>query len=178
MTHGAWEVARRKAAAPSVSVDISSADIALSRILTNISDPSLAGYLTSVVAHRFADRASTRFAQSGDSASGAWAALAEATVEIRKNLGYTPGTARGEINVRTGTLRDWLTKPETMTVPDGLGVSMAWPGPEPDAATASKLAQAAGKKKGPARPVVAYDMADVSYILTTLAAWTLTGGAK
>lgn len=171
-------MARRQAALPSVSVDVSSADTALSAVLQNISDASLAGFLSTAAATRFATHAEERFAQGGDGASGKWAPLAPATVEIRENLGFTPGTGMGEINVRTGSLRDWLTKPDVMTFPDALGVSMAWPGPEPDAQTAKKLAQAAGKKKGPARPVVAYDEADVAYLLSALSAWTLTGGAS
>lgn len=166
------------AAQSGVSVDISSAELSMSKILANLSDTSLAGFLETVVAHRFSERADERFAMGGDSASGKWAPLSPATIEIRKNLGYTSGAGQGEINVRTGNLREWLVNPTTMTVPDGLGVSMAWPGPEADATISDALAQAAGKKKGPERPVIAYDAADVGFILSSLTAWTLTGAAS
>lgn len=159
------------------TVDISSADMALSTLLRGVSDASMTAYLETAAKNWFITRAEGRFASSGDSASGKWAPLSENTVDIRKNLGFTPGTGAGEINVRTGSLREWLTNPETMTVPDALGVSMAWPGPEPDEGTRIKLSQAAGHERGPARPVIAYDAADLSYLLTTLAGWIQGGRA-
>lgn len=157
------------------TVDTSSADMALSTLLKGTSDVSMSAYLETVAKNWFVTRAEGRFAEGGDSASGKWAPLSQNTVDIRTNLGFTPGTGMGEINVRTGSLREWLTQPETMTVPDGLGVSMAWPGPEPDEGTRLKLSQAAGNEKGPARPVIAYDAADLSYLLTTLSGWIQAG---
>lgn len=147
--------------------------MALEAANTFTSAPSLAGYLETVVSPHLTRRAESRFKSAGDSASGKWAELTEATKEIRENLGFS----RDEINVRTGTLRDYLTKPNPVTVQDALGTTMEWPG-RPGRNLNSRLAQASGKRRGPARWVVAFDAGTVAFILSTLESWVVSGRSR
>lgn len=149
----------------------------VSRILEStysfISPPGLAGYLNTVANPHLTRVAKARFKSKGDSASGKWAPLAQATQEIRSNLGFSPD----DINVRTGTMRDFVTNPSPVITQDIIGTTMDWPG-APGVQMSRRLAQAAGRGRGPARYVIAYDMNTVAYILSTLETWTIRGKAR
>lgn len=160
-----------------VDVDTSLAEKVIGGVLDNAGDASLALFLMGNVAPRLSRQAKKRFASSGDDASGQWPALAPSTVEIRKSLGFTPGTRKGEINVRTGELQDWLVNPDPSVMYDGVGTTLAWPADQPKSAgLRRKLAQAAGKGRGgKERFVVAFDFDDVAYIQSSLETFLLTG---
>ena len=149
----------------------------VSRILeaTNsfVSPLGLAGYLDSVANPHLARAAKARFKSKGDSASGKWAELSEATQQIRQNLGYSPD----EINVRTGKMREFVTNPSPVIMQDAIGTTMEWPG-APGANLDKRLKQAAGRGRGPARWIIAYDVNTVAYILQTLGTWTMRGRAR
>lgn len=138
-----------------------------------ISPAGLAGYMSSVVKPRLDRDAKGRFRSKGDGASGKWAPLAQATQDIRQNLGFSPN----DINVRTGTLRDFVTNSSPVISQDLIGTTMEWPG-NPGSNLGRRLAQAAGRGKGPARYVIAYDMNTVAYILSTLETWTVKGKGR
>lgn len=157
----------------SVEVDITPARQVLAGVQRNISAGGLWGFAKQVAEPRFASQAAQRFDAGGDSASGRWAPLAEATVEIRTNLGFLPI----RINERTGMLRNWLTNPNSILAADALGMTMTYPG-QPSALLMRRLRQAAGRGRGPARPVIAYGASDVAYILRSLESWAMVGSAR
>ena len=160
-----------------VEVDTTLAEKVVTGVLDNAGDASLAVFLMGNVAPRLSRKAKKRFAASGDDASGQWPALAPSTVEIRKSLGFTPGTRKGEINVRTGELQDWLVDPDPGVIHDGVGTTLMWPAEQPKSVgLRRKLAQAAGKGRGgKERFVVAFDLDDVAYIHSSLETFLLTG---
>lgn len=157
----------------SVTINMGRVSQILEKVDANISPIGLAGYMTTVVNPHLTNAAKARFKSKGDSASGDWAPLAQATQEIRTNLGFTPD----DINVRTGLLRSFVTNPSTNVMQDPIGTTMEWPG-TPGVALGRRLAQAAGRGRGPARYVIAYDVNTVAYILRTLDSWTILGRAR
>lgn len=161
----------------SITVNTTALESRLSGIEENLSEASMAAFLMGTVSPRLSRQANKRFAKSGDAASGKWPALAPSTVEIRKSMGFTPGTRQGEINVRTGELRDWLVNPMPSVVHDGAGTTLHWPADQPRSAhLRRKLAQAAGKgRDGKERFVVAFDADDVMFIQTALEKFVMTG---
>lgn len=138
-----------------------------------ISAPGLAGYLNTVANPHLTRAAKDRFRGKGDSASGKWAELSQATQEIRSNLGFAPN----DINVRTGIMRSFVTSPSPVFSQDIIGTTMEWPG-TPSPILGRRLAQAAGRGKGPARYIIAYDLNTVAYLLATLETWTMKGKAR
>lgn len=161
-------------ATSSVKVDIRSAERDIHTLLRTTTPTSLAGYLTSIASPHFSRRANERFNQ-GDNASGAWAQLSEATKEIRHNLGYYDDK---KINERTGKLKKALIRPSIRVSQDIVGTTMEWPSGEAEYGMKERLAQAAGRRKGPARYVIAYDLNDVAYLLNTMEAFVMTGNLK
>lgn len=156
----------------SVTINMGRVSKILDSTDANISPIGLAGYLGTVVSPHLAREAKSRFQTKGDNASGTWAPLAQSTQEIRANLGFTPD----DINVRTGRMRDYMTNPSPVLAHDFLSTSMEWPG-TPGANLGRRLAQAAGRGRGPARHVVAYDMNTVAFILRSLESWAVFGKA-
>lgn len=121
------------------------------------------------------NRAHERFDHEGDSASGEWGGLSQATVDIREALGY----GDGPINERTGQLRRWAVSSGTITEEEG-SIGGIWPGDDPVGQLIPKVEHA--RKGGisdwgnpfPARPVVAFDAEDVTGIALAFARWFAT----
>lgn len=80
-----------------------------------------------------------------------------------------------KINERTGKLKNALIKPSIRVSQDIVGTTMEWPSGEAERGMKERLAQAAGRRKGPARYVIAYDLNDVAYLLNTMEAFVMTG---
>lgn len=160
-----------------ISVDTRSTKAVLDQLERNTNPLGLATYMGTIAAPYFSRRARDRFKTGGDNASGSWAALTEATKEIRQNLGYSSGARKGEINVRSGRMQDWLVRPNIVLAEDAAGTTLTWPGPE-DRKMVERLAQAAGRRRGPARWVIAYDAGDVAYLLRTMESFAMTGKAR
>lgn len=157
----------------SITIDVRKVSRILEASNSFISPVGLAGYLNSVANPHLTRVAKARFKSGGDSASGKWAALSQATQEIRENLGYPPN----EINVRTGKMREFLINPSPVISQDAAGTTMEWPG-TPGADLNKRLKQAAGRGRGPARWIIAYDTNTVAYILSTLETWAIRGRAR
>ncbi|URG17386.1 head-to-tail connector protein [Rhodococcus phage Mbo2] len=154
-----------------VSVNSARVDRLLKTLINNTSDAILSTALAGSIHQHLQRRMVKRFAAGGDDASGTWTPLSEATLEIRQSLGFTRGDRKGQINVRTGHMKDQLTKskPDVSVTP--VAVALSFPGngisERPD--MFHRTQQALGNRRGPARPTLAYNETDVAVILTSLA---------
>lgn len=160
----------------SIDVDVFSADVdnMLDRTAMGLSPQGLDQFLSGDAHDFFAEEIMMRFAFEGDSASGDWERLTEATQNIRMHAGY-PGD--GPINERSGDLLRFLTENLDVTqLPDG--AVMQIPG-DASGEMERKIRHAqAGAKIGenplfpnsstPARPVLAVDEEDLLVVLTLL----------
>lgn len=110
-----------------------------------------------------------RFAEEGDDASGEWAPLSPATLDIKERMGYGD---RGT-NVRTGRMRAWLLNDSGDVDLAAGGLFFNWPN-EPSGKLAEKFetAQFGSDETGaPPRPVMAADAEDLMAILEIVGHW-------
>lgn len=153
----------------SVAIDLARAGRMMDHLIRQTSSLAQSQFLTGVVSPYLSRQAESRFADSVDPSGNRWEDLEDSTVSFRRSLGFTPGTGRGEINVRTGKLRDWLAYPAIAVLPIDEGAVMQWPSRDSVGVDMEhRLAQAAGNRKGPARWVIGYNVADVAYILANM----------
>lgn len=143
---------------------------ALTRMIAATSPVGQATFMSSVVHPFLAGRAEARFKKQGDAAAGGrWAPLADSTNEFRASLGF-PTAPPGQINVRTGQMRDYLVSTLPYVTADPFGTVLSFPGPVPGALM-DRFAQAAGSRKGPPRPVAAVDAKDLAFVLASMSAF-------
>lgn len=118
-------------------------------------------------------RARERFANEGGAeVGGPWVPLAQTTVQIRQNEGYS---GAGPINQRTTALMRYITSAPALIAPAGVGFVYKLPGDLPSSSellSKVRTAQAGGvapSGKGiPARPVLGMDATDLAFIMTSL----------
>lgn len=152
-----------------VVVDKSTVEFALAKIVANTSPIELASWLANEVDAFFMGRSRSRFTSEGDDASGGWAPLALATINIRESMGFG---GQHPINVRTGELRQFMLDGGN-TSPTGEGAVYIYPGTNPTGRVGQKFTTAQqGKAWGgrytPPRPVLAIDETDVEFVLVSL----------
>lgn len=112
-------------------------------------------------------RASARFAQEGDDASGGWAPLLDSTIAIRQTQGY----GSGPINVRTGQLEDYITNGGSQVKAIGSDTELTYPKPTSDPLMMAKVRTAQRGKNWPPtvpRPVLAVNETDMSEVMVAL----------
>lgn len=151
-----------------IQVDDAEVRLRLERLDGATSPISLSAYLRDEGVPFLQERARTRFENEGDDASGPWVPLSWPTVhKWRPSLGYPPEP----INVRSGSLKNFVTgDPGLHTLTSG-GAKVTWPGIV-DGLLAEKLKTAQGGKKGvPARPVVAANELDFFLLMSGVAHW-------
>lgn len=144
----------------------------LSKLSQGMSTPALTAGLMHVHQH-FVEKTEKMFDKEVDPYGDPWTPLSEATREIRVNLGFPPGP----INTRSGRLRDYLvsSRPDILGHSDGV-LSYAFPSRGwPDSDLITRMKQANGAMKGPARPVVGMSAGDIAYVLSTLGATVYLG---
>ena len=105
-------------------------------------------FLTKQVTPYLQMRAVNRFNNEGDSASGQWAQLEPATVEVRSNLGYP---SEHPINVRTGRLERWVAGSTPKLVTSPVLSALTYPGTEPTGRLKEKVKTAQAGKRGKPR---------------------------
>lgn len=157
---------------------ISDADV--QRVLTRLAFTTSAVGLSLFMrgsTHRYlTERAQTRFDQEGDSASGKWAPLREATQNWRSYYGF------GEdhpINKRTGALEEYITRGKPEVFEEPTGATLMFPGPTNNTWLTKKMERAqAGDSTTVARPVLAFDTNDVAAILVSLSVFVITGQVR
>lgn len=142
----------------------------LEHIDTALSPIGLFTFLHGAVGPFVKQRASDRFRSEGDDVTGTWAPLAQATVEIRQNMGLE---GSHPINKRTGELEAYITQ-GSIDVTTGVGVgTLKYPGNAPaTSGLREKLKTAQGGKASPStppRPVLGLGEADLGHVLVMLA---------
>lgn len=143
---------------------------------TCFSPAGMTAFLGGDVAPWLRARASNRFSQGGDDASGPWAPLRPATVEIRAG-----GISRGEwpgispthpINKRTGLMEDYITKGAGEIVSSIGGTALYFPkrtiGVKQGMDKKIKRAQV-GDSRTKSRPVLAVGEPDLVTVVQSLA---------
>lgn len=146
----------------------------LSYTMSAVSGPSLARFLEEDAHEYFREEIERRFASEGDRKSGAWAPLHDATVDIRRALGY-PGSS--PINRRTDELYDFVTTSNDISAGSDWA-QMDLPGTPPNEVVRQKLETAQrGSDNNPlgygpttTRPVLAVDQTDMAELLIALEA--------
>ncbi len=157
-----------------VSIDVNSLSIdnLIFNLFMAVSGPSLADFLIDDAHKHFVDEIYMRFVHKGDDKSGQWAPLHDATIDIRRALGYPNDN---EINVRTGDLLRFVV--ESYDILAGpMYAQMDLPGAPPTEALADKLRRAQRGSDdnilgyGPTipRPILALDMTDMATLLGLL----------
>lgn len=134
------------------------------------------------------NRISARFDSEGDSASGKWAALTEATGSIRAWQGFAPFHP---INQRTGALKDFVTTDHDVVGFGASGATLLIPGAIPDGELGKKLSTAqqgsdsvpGSRNPGPGRaapprPVLAVNTEDLVLTADALLEWIRAGGER
>jgi len=131
------------------------------------------------------ERARNRFASGGDDASGPWAPLRPATVEIRAG-----GIARGEwagispthpINKRTGLMEDYITKGAGEVVASGASTALYFPRQtiSTKAGMDKKIKRAqVGDSRTTKRPVLAVGEPDLVTVVQQLAYFIQRGPSQ
>lgn len=142
-----------------------------------VSGFSLAAFLEGPAHDYFAEQIYGRFVDEGDTKSGFWEPLHDATVDIRRAMGYS---GDHPINERTGELKEWVTEEFEMMGGDDWA-QMDLPGSAPTARHAEKLKTAQqGRAVNPLgygptgpRPVLAHTEDDLASILMRLQDWII-----
>jgi hypothetical protein len=119
-------------------------------------------------------RASDRFTNEGDDASGPWAPLSNATEAIRASRGFPPAHP---INVRTHDLQRFILGSAGSVVGAGTW-QFQWPGDPPSGELVDKMETAQLGRVNPstvARPVIALGVRDFNDIMDSLAAFLVDG---
>jgi hypothetical protein len=152
-------------------IQADSADIVLDRLEEIFTPDTLATFLGAEVGPYLKKRAEARFAQEGDSASGKWVPLKDATVQIRlsQNIG-----GEHPINRRTGELENWVVGSGWNAYPTGLGATLQYPGKAPTGELLEKVTTAQKGKTYPStvpRPVLAVDDTDALQVTAILGAF-------
>lgn len=163
-----------------VDVDFIISDQDVQKVLTTMAFTTSAVGLSLFMrgsTHKYlAQQAEKRFAQEGDSASGKWAPLREATQNWRRYYGFGENHP---INRRTGALEAYITRggPEVFEEPSG--ATLMFPGPTNNTFLTEKMRRAqAGDSTTVARPVLGFDTNDVAAILVSLSIFVTTGAVK
>lgn len=158
-----------------VEIDASEVINLLDNVEASVSPPGLMSFLEDRAWPYMQQRVMDRFAYSGDSASGDWPALSEATIYIKKSEDAEfPDMA----NVRTGAMLEFLTSSHQVD-PEPGGSSLMFPANLSDPLMKRKVQVAQmgdpgpnilnpGMRATPPRPVLALDTSDVVAMLLAL----------
>lgn len=153
-----------------ITVDNRRPTLRLQAISDRIGTAGLAAFLQGFAAPLLQERAAARFADEGDSASGPWKPLSDATISRREKAGYVPI----KINERTGQMRAWVEgAPGRVFSSKGFAV-LEWPGTPSNRTTGKKLKVAQmglAEPYTPPRPVIAIDPEDQLAILAAAEQW-------
>lgn len=146
---------------------------ALAVLDQKISPSGLEAFLMSQADPWIRLRTHQRFENEGDDATGKWAPLKSATINIRQGLGY--GGAH-PINVRTGTMEEFLTTHRSVVWEESDGATLQYPGTVPGGELGEKIKRAqAGDARTKARPVIGMSPTDTAAIMTRLERYILAG---
>ncbi len=155
-----------------IRVNVNSREVErmLEKVQDSLSPTGLDSFFNQRLAPFFRRRVSDRFAGEGDDASGEWAPLSNATVKIRESMGY-PGAH--PINVRSGSMKEFLEKAQGQTFPSEGATTFVFPGRSPGGKISERILNAqtgenGREKKNPVRPVLAVNPVDLEYAMYAL----------
>jgi hypothetical protein len=162
-----------------IVVDPFDVDQMLDIVMSRLSGYNLSLGLRESAHEQFADEIRSRFANEGDSKTGAWQELSVPTQNIREALGFP---REHPINVRTGEMFSFLTDSfDVMVGADSAQIDM--PGSAPNAELEQKIVTAQegrsdnpipGYGSTPPRPVLAEpDSEDMQELLESLHGWIM-----
>jgi hypothetical protein len=163
----------------SIEVNTLQTMVLLDAVDKAVSPESFFAFLDGEAVDFLNERLINRFAVEGDSASGDWPALSEATQSIRESMGF-PGF--GPINERTGDMLQWIYENHEVGY-SGLGAELVYPGPAGNTAIEEKIRTAQmgkatnpfpGAGPTPPRPVLAVDEYDLAGMMELLAVHIFT----
>lgn len=117
-----------------VEIDATDVDRVIHLVEMSVAGPSLERWLRGDATDFFHDDIESRFYEEGDVKSGFWAPLSEATINIRRELGYGPDP----INRRTDDMFNFVTGDYPTHMGDSFA-TMDVPGKAPNEVTATKL---------------------------------------
>lgn len=158
----------------SVAVDSKHTESLLIELRARTSAPGVRAFLKQVMHPYLVTKIGQRFQAQGDSASGKWVELAQATGMIRQAQGYSPWRP---INIRSGGLLTSLVtshyvRGDTLSIP-GL---MSWP-------LLQKLMTAqlgnsgdTNRRPAPPRPVLAVGGTEALFLVKSFDNWLQSGG--
>lgn len=155
-----------------VEIDATDVDRVVRQVEMSVSGPSLESWLRGDATDFFHNDIESRFYEEGDVKSGFWAPLSEATINIRRELGF----GAEPINRRTDEMFDFLTS-DYPTHQGDVFASMDVPGKPNDPVTEQKLETAQRGRAGnpipefgftPPRPVLAVSEMDLAKLLESL----------
>lgn len=159
-----------------VVVDDDDARKKLTRLADAVSPNIFRTFLDERVELHFRRRMADRFSQGGDSATGKWAPLSQATIDTKSRQGLLSG-----INTATGDMRDFLVGGTLDADIVGGDVQFVYPSAEPDPDVETRMVMAERGRKGrqgrdargrfkkkskgqPARPVLSVDESDMRFL--------------
>lgn len=163
-----------------VEVDPFPVNRMLGYVLRTVDGASLARWLVDDAHEYFREEIAMRFAYEGDKKSGAWAPLHDATIDIRRALGYGGDSP---INERTGELFDFVTTQYDINMGQTWAL-LTFPGDPPTASARQKLETAQlGRADNPLdgygpttrRPVLAVDETDLMELMVSLESYIMLG---
>lgn len=158
-------------------VDTLDVDRMIERVMLSLSGPNLERFLFDQGHEHFERRIVNRFAVEGDSASGWWPELSDATMEIKEALGAEPYS-----NVRTSDMFHTVTEEADFWFADNYA-EMILPGKAAHGLVAEKIRTAQeGKATNPIsnfgptppRPILAVDEQDLAQVMTDLTTFIMT----
>ena len=162
------------------SVDVDNADVLrlFDLVMDAVSAGRLVQFLRTDVQKYFSTQIAIRFGSGGDGKSGPWAALEDATQDIRAAMGVPPAQP---INIRTALLGNRNSLFDFVTTNYQVRAGGDWaeidlPGEADDPVVAAKLKLPSwgstenplGYGDTPARPVLAHDDSDLQEVLEML----------
>jgi hypothetical protein len=147
-------------------VQLQDVDRAVRTLEEAISEGTLSRFFQAEVGPWLSHRARERFANEGDDAVGDWAPLSQATIRVKRSMGYL---SQG-INRRTGQLEDWATDGSFDAQATADGGKFNYPRKKPTGRLKKKVSGAQnGTDRAPARPVVGFSDLDAEIILQMFA---------
>lgn len=158
-------------------VDTLDVDRMVERVMLALSGPNLERFLFEQAHPHFEERIINRFAVEGDSASGFWPELSDATMDIKNALGMSP-----EANVRSGDMFRTVTNEADFWFAENYA-EMVLPGSAAHGLVAEKIKTAQEGKASnpipnfgptPPRPILAADERDMAQVLADLSLFIVT----
>lgn len=157
-----------------ITTDSSSANAVFALLIARVSTPGISAFMAAIVDPFIRNRIDQRFSMEGDDVTGHWHPLTAATEHFRSTKGFPPDHP---INVRTSTMRNFLTGTPGDIRPTGPWVTYTHPPPGGTYGLTDLKIETAQRGKArpltPPRPVIGVNQNDLLFITSELAAYLI-----